>query len=402
MKSEGCYYLAMASGVIDRIPPEVSDSSPLTRNVDMWRARDVRRLRSELISIACLIQKAQDDLDDSDLTAMLDTTVEDEDDVEHFAPALAFRPIVKFVTEETSTEARRPTFAIPPDIERRPRLTGERRISLGRGRSSGFHPRAVRQDEIWNNTELFLRPISDISQFNPLLAPSTDVAMDRKILSEPFGPHYSTTLPRQTTDPRKSRLILPRSVFEESRAALNMAQVHNRLVSAFVNVLADPVEVQKSESAEMPNLRSGREDLQRLISGSTTQHALGNIAGVPTPVGLGISEWGLLGFEMRLSLELESLGLTGEGAAITDTNCPVAVSLDFQIEQQGVVADRANAMKKLIAEKLKENIRVFEERCAIKHNWTTALESFLQNNEPPKPVKKKKAKKVVNQDLDDE
>jgi hypothetical protein len=254
----------------------------------------------------------------------------------------------------------------------------------------------LRQDSIWDNSELFLRPVSEISQFDALLAGSSALSIDTEIMSEPFGPHYSTTLPKQTNDPLKARLILPPSVFDESRADRNCQHVHNRLLSAFVLLTFDddPVPPPGSEDETMPNLRDGREDLNRLISGSTTQQAMSKISATPTSEGLGVSPYGMLGFDNKLMLELESLGLTGERPVITDTNCPVVRSMAYQIEQQEEISRKANEMKRVIREKIQDNKKCFEDRVKVRNNWDATLKEYLQSQqqEQARPAKKKKAK----------
>jgi hypothetical protein len=143
-----------------------------------------------------------------------------------------------------------------------------------------------------------------------------------------------------------------------------------------------------------PNLRTGRDDLHHLIWGSPAQQAMSTILATPTPEGLGVSPYGLLGFDQRFMLELEALELTGERMGITDSNCPVVRSMMYQIEQQEEISRHADEMKKLIREKVQENRKGFEDRVTVRANWEAALRRYLQtqHHDVTRPAKKRKPK----------
>jgi hypothetical protein len=144
--------------------------------------------------------------------------------------------------------------------------------------------------------------VYDITQFKSVLTPSRHTSFDQQILNEPFGQHYSFTIPRRiegfASDPLKSKLIFPPSVFDDPRSESSAAHLHSRLVCAFVNVpLEESQEYFQLESPYdpvMPNLRNGHEVRAELTTGSAAKEAVRNIMaqGTPTPAGLGISHYG--------------------------------------------------------------------------------------------------------------
>jgi hypothetical protein len=122
--------------------------------------------------------------------------------------------------------------------------------------------------------------------------------------------------------------------------------------------------------------------------------------GTPTPEGIGMSHYGQLAYEQRLTLELESLQLgLVKRSPIGDLNCPVIKNIALQIGQQGRITEHANIMKKKISEKLRENKAEFERRVKVKENWSAAVKRFLHKQEQ-RPAKKKKAVVIDGSDSD--
>jgi hypothetical protein len=361
----------------------------------MWKTESLYKLRSELIRLSVFVDGLDSAVDRSH-QAILQSLVDDMQAKERSenlfysrigASVEAAEPDVVFSVRHPHS----PTLPRQPD--RRPRTSDRRAVSLGRPVANT--PPPGWQDTIWTNTELFLSPVYDVSQFKSLLAPSKVASFDRQILDEPFGPHYSQTLPR------RSELILPPSVFEEPRSQSSAAHLHNRLVCAFVEVpLGDPGVPRPYDDDVMPDLQNGEELLAQLTAGASATVRTIIARGTPAPEGLGISRYGQLAFDQRLLIELEALGITAEKWTLSDSNCPVMRSMAFQIKHQGVVADRANQMKRMIADMIREKRRMFEERVQVKARWDDALARYLSSRAPEPKVAKKKRVLVKHSDAE--
>ena len=386
-------YLGVASGLTDKIP---GASTPATANTMMWQNEMIYKLRSELVRLGIIIDKQLRAIESEQracIQDVVDKMVEAEQLESLFLPPISGVSEASFRDYPSSrSPSPAPTGETKP-AERRPRMSSERRMSLARAKNDAedLSAKVSLQDSLWNNMELFLKPVSNLSQFSSVLAPPRTKAFDMSVLGEPFGPHYSGTLPRQAegfaSDPMKSRLILPPSVFEESHLDVNTAHLHSRLVCAFVRIpLGDEGEDQRTDDgagARTMDLRKGDEVLEQLRRSSTRHQTLKSIMdnGTPTPEGMGTTAYGQLSFGEKLKMELAALQICGTGLSVADSNCPVMKCMAYHLEQQGKVTERANRKRKMIAEMLKEKKAMFEERVRIKNNWDAGLKRFLTQQE---------------------
>ena len=419
-------FLGLCSGFADDTSGEVL---PPSSNMLMWPTEMICKLRSEIFRLSAELDAVLKDMENAHKESLQDV-VKKMVEMEGEEPLL-LRPISGEVEaglfwDESASRSRSPTpvSEVKP-AERRPRMSSERRMSLARPKNDeeDLRTKASLQDSLWNNMDLFLKPVPNLGQFNSVLAPPRGKAFDKSVLSEPFGTHYSVTLPRQvegfSSDPMKSRLVLPPSVFEESRTDVNTAHLHSRVVCALVRIplgsSGDTCAGAEDSGVGVVDLRKGNEVLEQLRRSSTRHQTLRNIMdnGTPTPEGMGTTTYGQLSFGEKLRMELDALQISGSALSLADSNCPVMKCMAYHIQQQSKVTEKANLKRKMIAELLKEKRSAFEERVRIKNNWDAALKRFLAQQEvveaKTKPAKsktktkqKKKDRKRDSSDSDDE
>ena len=502
IKDNNLYYLGYASGILFEIPKNVTDSPPKNMNIRMWTLPQLIRLQSDLINLAVLYDKTNESIQISQTKSFAKFFSELHE--EELQQPLGYYRISTNPSESEDTfdenlspvREKTPTLQEERRKESRRRHTSDRVKSLGRTEQAteSQQEKMNKQDLMWDNTDIFMAPITNISKFSSVLAPSEPVKYPPTILTDPFGPHYSITIPQDvelfTDDPNKARLILPPPPSLDSRPKGVFAQMHTRLITALVNITQSDIEEYLRE--EETNSNNGRRDSRRSNSGdnrrsnssnshrnednsksdrsndnsnsnknisknktfdarnydlrrgqelinnlfnsnehnnfinsddddnnysddnndvisnnySTSNENYNNfnttpivtsLKAAPAPTGLGITPYGLLEFDDKLKLELQSLEFTSSDLSMVYVDSPVSKNIEYRVMRQDELVKNTNKIKERMSKLLQNRKDVFEEEVAYKKNWDDALRRFLdsqtnkqQQQQPQKQKKKKK------------
>ncbi|KAK8887366.1 hypothetical protein M9Y10_038406 [Tritrichomonas musculus] len=503
IKNNNIYYLGYVGGNISDIPKKVTDSPPKNTNIHMWTRSQLISLHSDLINLAVYYDKIDESIQqiqEKSLGKFLSELHEEE-----LQQPLGYFRISTNPSESEDTfddnmspvREKTPTLQEERRKESRRRHTSDRVKSLGRTEQAteSQQEKMNKQDLIWDNTDIFMKSIPNISKFSSILAPSEPVKYPPTILTDPFGPHYSITIPQDTElfadDPNKARLILPPPPSLDARPKGVFAQMHTRLISSFVNITPNDIEQylketnssnnndndnksskkngsndnrrsdsnkgnnkdhgksesnnynlnsnasnkfnNKSLNARNYDLHRGQELINNLFSsnehnnfinsdddennysddnneGNSSINSSNNNSNVnttqiivsskaaPVPTGLGIAPYGLLEFDDKLKLELQSLEFTSSDLSMVYVDSPVSKNIEYRVMRQDELVANTNKIKERMSKLLQSRKDAFEEEIAYKKNWDDALRRFLDNQankqQQQQPQKQKKKKKT--------
>lgn len=484
IKNNNLYYLGYASGILFEIPKSVTDSPPKNMNIHMWTQKELIRLQSDLINLAVQYDKINEGIQLSQKKAFAKFFSELHE--EELQQPLGYFHISTNPSESEDAfdenlspiREKTPTLQEERRKESRRRHTSDRVKSLGRTEQAteSQQEKMNKQDLMWDNTEIFMESVPNISKFSSVLAPSEPVKYSPTILTDPFGPHYSITIPQDvelfTDDPNKARLILPPPPSLDSRPKGVFAQMHTRLITSLVNITPNDIEEylkdqesnannyskkdsrknssdsrrkkddrkdskntakNKTFDARNYDLKRGQELINNLFNSnehnnfinseddenysddnesspttsnfssdasnsSISTQIVASSKAAPAPTGLGITPYGLLGFDDKLKLELQSLEFTSSDLSMVYADSPVSKNIEYRVMRQDELVSNTNKIKERMSKLLQSRKEVFEEEVAYKKNWDDALRRFLdsQNNkqQPQQPQKQKKKKKT--------
>lgn len=398
-------FLSVAGGMKTKNNNTDTADVPTTNNLLWWKKASLYKLRSELIDIS--LQLDQEEAITSSIAQNLYQRIADRQREEENAQPLRFSPIVEIKPEitvsthgNTRNTSPSPRFSSDQTPEPSRNTRSEPRSSTGRSRpSSGDHYlKQLKQDSIWDNTELFCSPILNLNTFSEALKIRCPYVLDPKVLSDPLGQHYSirfSQMDQLKNDPIKSKIILPSTLFDKENDNLSSRHFHNRLIAAMVKIpmIEDEITDSKEEdqsASQFPDLRKGEEYLNKMLNASTSSKKLNKVSdkSTPTPQGMGVSAYGMLSFDIRLKLELMSLNLHGRTVDLTDSYSPVIRCLKQQQTYHINATAKANQRCEITARCLESIKDKFRERYNQKITWDTALMRYLENK---KSSKKKKS-----------
>jgi hypothetical protein len=366
-------YLAYASGILPTAPGGLQ-----TSNIEMWPLDQIYRLRSDLISLSLAV-----DADDEAIQRFIDagfesilTSLHNAEDLEPLKlDHLKVRPVGERDSAVTTFGA-----ACPPFGHARPRAEGLARTRIA-NRPRAQSLRSLTPESLWENADLFLKPIEKLSAVQRFLHLSQP--HDRRVLEEAPGPHYSTTLPKDpavVSDQFKSRLVIPPPPPDLTGTTDSASSLHARLVSAVVPLLGTEETVPIPDDGAPPASQILR-DLRRAEE-------------LATPVGEDCSfgAFARLNFEERLGLELQAAGITGAGKVVHTVDCPILQDLADALEREGAVIAEANRWRKIVSEFVEKGKAVIEERAKQQRQWTVVLNNHLAQERAKIMLEKKKAR----------
>lgn len=317
---------------------------------------------------------------------------------------------------------------------------------LRRSQSTTLSRTSMTPETIWDNVDLFMKPIDKLSSIQAYLVP-TEIKEDTdKILNEPIGPHYSTTIGRSQavlSDPIKSRLIIPPPPSNLSGNPVTSSYLHSRLISAIVPLLStkktdkkidsqNETEIEKNTNDEKNNFEceshhntTDNDDNDSNLSMADTDFQLdfdqsftssGNInkygnqqnmsiindlkaAEYNSPITTectGFTGYGWLSFDDRLEMELAYVGIEGTGNVVTTADCPITQDLKEALKERNEVAMEANRWKKVIGDIIQKKKSKIEKRSERIKVWKEAMDNFHAQERAKTQQGKKKAKQNSN------
>lgn len=399
-------YLTLGSGKVKQVKSMEGIDTPSTPNTQMWKTNELYKMRTELINLSLHLDEIEQE-NNKVLTLKMQKLIDKMHDAERMQP-LNFHRLDKGPSDKLDSSENINSRSISPTPNRsddkvhepKRKLREDKHSSTGRSRPSdeSHLARQLKQDSIWDNSEFLMQPVQNVTVFNDALKYMKPYLIDQKIMNEPFGQHYSQRISRTDAliaDPIKSKVILPSSPFEESKENVSGLHLHSRLISALIPVHLieynlPPEDRDEKESALMPDLRNGDLYLERLRLSTQTKQNNESITnkGTPTPQGLGFSDYGLLSFDARLQLELESLGINGKTNVLCDTNCPVMKCIQYEQMHQVVSVEKANEMINICKTLLTKLQPKFESRYRKHLLWECALKQYIEKRKNSSKKKK--------------
>lgn len=447
IKKDNLHYLGYLylnnTGNLYEIPKKVTNQPPKNGNLRMWKCQQLIRLRSDIITISAKIEKIAEKIQKKQDQSLERKFLEMKEE-ERQKPLGYFRISTHASESEDSFDIQSTPERVSAPHQQEERRTESRRChSSDRGMTLGQtelttesqQEKIMKQDLIWENTELFMKPIHNINEFSSVLKPSKVVHYPLTILTDDFGPHYSITIPQNTelfeNDPNKSRLILPPPPSLENRHSGISEQLHSRLITSFVDVSPEDLEaflkyseeeetIEKSsfedkeivEAAVTPSsidsgnkskqqntfdLHQGQDIIDQLIHSGHRNEQNTNFDDIsiklsskaaPDPAGLGMSPYGSLDFVEKLKLELQSLGFTSFDCHMVCADSPVSKGIEYQMNRQGELVATTNSIKEKTRQLLESRKEAFDDEIKFKKSWDSALEKFLTTQVPLQKKKK--------------
>jgi hypothetical protein len=374
-------YLGYAGGVIQAAPDDLQ-----TPNIEMWPLDQIYALRSDLIALSMMV-----DADDSAIQeavevgfrGILGSLHEAEDQEPLRLDQMHAGPRVR---ESRPSGSSSPLFGSVSFQLPRARSESERRMAStahGRPRSSSQAPQLA-QDSIWENVDMFMRPIEKMSAIHRVLG-KVAVPADRSVLNEPMGPHYSTTIPKSQavqSDPTKARLMIPQPPADLSGSADSSSYLHTRLISAVVPLLGC-----KADGIGFSGGVDIGQDTSQIL------RALRRAEASATPVSetCGFTMYNWLNFDERLSMELKSAGIEGKGSVIDPADCPILQDLADSFEKQEAVQAESAKWRRVVADLLRDGKEiVLEDRLKRHRQWSAVMSHYVAQEKPKGSLEKKK------------
>ena len=317
---------------------------------------------------------------------------------------------------------------------------------IRRSKSTTLSRTSMTPETLWENVDLFMKPINKFSAIQSYLVPTEFKNDSETILNEPVGPHYSTTIcrsPSILSDPIKSKLIIPPPPSNLSGNAVTSSYLHSRLISAIVpllpptksgNINRNSLDHETGEKGqdlgenisenESHNCTTDNEDNDNSISfadndlqfdfdqsfnSSNYSNKFGNqnisiikdlktaeYNSFPTTECTGFTGYGWLSFDDRLEMELAYVGIEGSGNVVTTADCPITQDLKEALKERDEMAKEANKWKKVISDIVQENKSKLEQRSKKIKRWNEAMDHFRAQEKAKAQQGKKKAKPNSN------
>jgi hypothetical protein len=229
-----------------------------------------------------------------------------------------------------------------------------------------------------------MKPIEKMTTVHRVLG-KVSPPVDRSILNEPIGPHYSTTLPKSQAvmgDPFKSKLMIPPPPADLGGSADSSSYLHTRLISAVVPLLGC-----KTDGVALGAMDDVSQDTSQIL------RDLRRVEGTVTPVseGYGFTAYNWLNFEERLALELKSAGIEGKGGVLDSADCPILQDLADSVERQGAVQAESAKWRQVVSDILKDGKeKILEERLRKHKQWSSVVNHYMAQEKAKGSLEKKK------------
>jgi hypothetical protein len=347
-------FLAYAGGVLP-VPPDDMQTS----NIEMWTLEQIYKLRSDLIALSLLV-----DEDDAAIQSAIEVGLEDI--LGSLREAEDQEPLRLDLTRQPSDWGIRPAS---PGPHQRPRSESERRLAT---RPKPVSPgRGLTPETIWENVDLYMKPVEKLSAIHRLLGQSTPIG-DKSALTEPIGPHYSSTLPKTPaflSDPHKSKLIIPPPPSELTGSVDGASHLHARLISALVPLLGSEEPDFSGQGTEdsSPGPAQLLKDLRRAEMSAT-----------PLADCCGFTMYSWLTFEEKLSMELKFAGIEGPRNLRNAIDSPILQDLADSLEMQEEIQSKAVTWRRTVSDMLSNGKqKVLEERMQKERNWNLVMNNFM-------------------------
>lgn len=374
-------YIGLAGGILTKLP-----NHTINCNIDMWPLELVYKLKSEIIQLSTII-------DEFDQNLQTESCNQNKKIVENMHVTECEQSLTIPSLHSTSYHQKELRFepmqrspsAFPTSSSQN--FTHPKRNEFVRSRSPYSHRRNLSSsgkpytpESLWENTDIFMKPIESISQYQDILRP-TQCHSDKFLSVEKPGVHYSVKLPRNPnilSDPMKARLIIPPPIMPQGSSTV--PHIKSRLVAAVVPLLGNENPYNfKIDNPEMPYQTSVSNDLQKYENLLTPQ-VEGDI----------ISAYGNLSFDDRLSIELEYTGLIPIEGVPTDLDCPIISDLNEAILKEESIIQESNHLRYIIAESLQKNKSFIEKRNQRAKIISDLIEKFQQMEKAKQQLEKKK------------
>ena len=387
----GLFFLGVASHLIDQIPVSDPSPGPRTANPYMWSNGQLLRLKSDIIALSALIDHI-DSKNKETLRIRTKKLMLHLDEKETERPLRFFRlSSAASESDECDIIGSREEDVTPQQQEERlkesrRRHTSDRTMSLARNetQTESQQEKIAKQDLIWENTELFMAPVTSLSKFSAFLAPSRPINYPPSILSEPFGKHYSLAIAENQelfkNDMNKANLILPPPPSMDNRQSGVFAQMHTRLMASLISITPqERGEILNEFKNESYDLSKSQDFIMNRKNNDDVKQLRLSRKATPTSTGLGLALYGQLEFDEKLKLELQSLDFTINNSLMVYADCPVNKCIQYQVGRQDEVIANTNRVKERIVKLLNENKNSFEDEIAYKKDWDAALKRFLDS-----------------------
>lgn len=355
------------------------ENVPINSNIEMWSTKMLKELKSELILLCAQTDKLEEAINAKVKNIENDAfeSIKNEELNQSLGfNQLCFHPdqfnsyqaermhydnIYKsIITENTEKKKKNKNICKKIDIKERTKEEKQQYIQQN-------------QDNIWLNTDKFLKPIEDFTKINKILLPSKKITIDLNHI--PNGQHFSMKLLNNIRGDIKSKLIIPKSFNFQNTSS---TALHKRLISALLPINETKNDLSLSFKENEPSFANNIE------IDSFYKY------GTPTSYGQGMSHYQNLCIGERIELELESLQMknTKQDAIMMDS--PIIKQLSILSNSQERILSNVNHMKSMIVNSLNKNMPIFRERVRLKEKWTMSLESYLKHKEQKQSKAKSK------------
>ena len=373
----GFPYVCFAGGLCGAPASDLQSVNP-----EMWPLSHLYRLRSELIKVGVLCD-SEDSAIQGLLASGLERVVSSLSADESCEPLSLSRGSLfsgrprRGQRSESRARPQSPTshvFSMPrvkseSNLRSRVSSVGSRSVKPASGKAQ------FREDSIWENVNVLMNPIEDFVRIRKyLVCPS--VCTSPECLSEPTGPHYSTTLcrdPSVLNDAHKSKLVIPSPVCSSSSGNDDVdSHLHSRLVSAVVPLLGVFDCVGFVSEAHCP----ANDDLLRDLD--VAEHVESTRCAECGSFG----EYGCLSLSEKLRLELQYAGLESSGCPVHECDCPLLQDLREALNREKSVVEEANNLRRSALSHLESGQASIEERARRQRFWESDARRHFESLHP--------------------
>jgi hypothetical protein len=229
-----------------------------------------------------------------------------------------------------------------------------------------------------------MKPIEKMSAVHRVLG-KVSAPVDRSVVNEPIGPHYSTTLPKSQTvlsDPVKAKLMIPPPPADLGGSTDSSSYLHTRLISAVVPLLGC-----QADGSPLTGMEDVSQDTSQILRDLRRAEA----SATPIAESCGFTIYNWLNFEERLSMELKSAGIEGKGSVLDSADCPILQDLADSVERQESVQAESAKWRQLVSDLLRDGKeKVLEERLKKHKEWSSVVNHFMTQEKSKGSLEKKK------------
>lgn len=370
-------YLSYAGGITSNAPDDVQNA-----NVEMWKLDQIYRLRSEIIELSLIIDK-KDEIIQEQIRKGFETIAKSLEEKESNEP-LKIRSISfdkqannendQYISSQKISSYSRPISPSMGILQKNKYDNGtiKKRTSSSR-RTSSSQNKQLTKDSLWDNVDMFLKPIDNINDLDALLNDSKPIG-EQKWLQEPLGQHYSLTMKRNInylSDPLKEKLIVPHPPGESSETSETSAYLQSRLISSVVPKIG-------KETLQLPEMPSFKNENNLNSFSKDLQFAENNVT--PPSDSLDFSGYGKLKFDEKLMLELKYVGIEiNEKTKLTE-DCPILKEMMYLFDNEKESIDKTNKLKQIVHEIFEKKKYYLEERQKKHNEWILTMNHFRQND----------------------